>query len=216
VEAAVQAGAAERAAQWKSNAALRAARMGDVSGAQKLARESMALNPTAWNAPTLALAFASVGDITQALVLKRQVDEKLPQHIPFQRSDLPAVQAEIYMQQGNPDAATRLLETTTKYDLKLVEYFGVDPAYVRGEAYLKSGQGEQAAKQFRKVLDHPGLVVNSINGPLARLQLARAQLLTGDRQAARSSYQEFLKLWKNADPDLPIYKQAKSEYAKLQ
>jgi serine/threonine protein kinase/DNA-binding winged helix-turn-helix (wHTH) protein/tetratricopeptide (TPR) repeat protein len=216
VEAAVRAGAPQRAAQWTSIAALRAARMGDMNRAQTLAREAMTLKPIVWSAPVLAQAFAETGDIAAALELKRQVEEKLPQHVTFQRSDLPALEAEIYLQQGKPDAAIRVLETTAQYDLKEAWYFGVDPAYVRGEAYLKAGRADQAATQFHKVIDHPGLVANSINGPLSRLQLARAQVLMGDKQAARSSYQEFLKLWKDADPDLPIFKQAKSEYAKLQ
>ncbi len=86
---------------------------------------------------------------------------------------------------------------------------------LRGEAYLLAGNGQQAAVQFRKMLDHPGLLANSVNGPLARLQLGRALVMAGDKEAARKSYQDFLTLWKDADPDIPIYKQAKAEYANI-
>lgn len=98
----------------------------------------------------------------------------------------------------------------------VVEPFGnMYPTYVRGLAYLKASQGENAANEFQKVVDHPGLVLNFIIGALAHLQLARAQVMMGDKDAARKSYQDFLTLWKNADPDIPIYQQAKAEYAKL-
>jgi tetratricopeptide (TPR) repeat protein len=108
-----------------------------------------------------------------------------------------------------------MLERVAPYDLVSSDYFGLESAYIRGEAYLKAGQGQHAAAEFRKVLDHPGVVANSINAPLARVQLARAQEMMGDKEAARKSYQDFLTLWKDADPDIPIYKEAKAEYAKL-
>jgi tetratricopeptide (TPR) repeat protein len=90
------------------------------------------------------------------------------------------------------------------------------PAYVRGLAYLKAGQGEQASAEFQKILDHPGIGLNFVTAALAHLQLGRAQAMMGDKGAARKSYQDFLTLWKDADPDIPIYKQAKAEYATLQ
>lgn len=89
------------------------------------------------------------------------------------------------------------------------------PIYVRGRAYLKAGQGKEAAAQFQKILDNPGIALNSVRGALARLQLGRAQVMMGDKAAARKSYQDFLTFWKDADPDIPIYKQAKAEYARL-
>jgi hypothetical protein len=89
------------------------------------------------------------------------------------------------------------------------------PAYIRGLAYLSMGQGKLAAGEFQKMIDHPGIVGLCVTGALAHLQLGRAQVMMDDKTAARNSYQKFLSLWKNADPDLPIYKQAKAEYAKL-
>jgi predicted Zn-dependent protease len=90
------------------------------------------------------------------------------------------------------------------------------PVYVRGEAYLAAHQGGQAATEFQKILDHRGVLGNSPLGALTRLQLARAYVMQGDRAKAKAAYQDFLTLWKDADPDIPIYKQAKAEYARLQ
>jgi hypothetical protein len=90
------------------------------------------------------------------------------------------------------------------------------PAYLRGLAYLKLGKGLEAAREFQKMIDHSGILQDFITAPLSHLQLGRAQVMMGDKVAARKSYQDFLSLWKDADPDIPIYKQAKVEYAKLQ
>ena len=90
------------------------------------------------------------------------------------------------------------------------------PPFVRGEAYLEEGQGRQAATEFQKLIDHPGVVLNFVLGALAHLQLGRAKAMTGDKEGARAAYQDFLALWKDADPDIPILKNAKAEYAKLQ
>ncbi len=89
------------------------------------------------------------------------------------------------------------------------------PAYLRGLAYLKLGQGREAAAEFHKMIDHPDILQDFITLPLAHLQLGRAQVMMGDKAAARKSYQDFLTLWKDADPDIPIYQQAKAEYARL-
>jgi tetratricopeptide (TPR) repeat protein len=90
------------------------------------------------------------------------------------------------------------------------------PIYVRGEAYLKIGEGQQAAMEFQKIVDHKGIVLNFPFGALAHLQLGRAYQLAGDKAKARAAYQDFFALWKDADPDIPILKEAKAEYAKLQ
>jgi Tfp pilus assembly protein PilF len=90
------------------------------------------------------------------------------------------------------------------------------PIYVRGEAYLAEHQGREAAVEFQKILDHRGIVLNEPIGALAHLQLGRAYDMSGETTKARAAYQDFLTLWKDADPDIPILKQAKAEYAKLQ
>jgi tetratricopeptide (TPR) repeat protein len=162
------------------------------------------------------LALAAAGDVPDALETARQLDRQFPLNTLIQRCELPTIRAQIYLQQDNPGSAIEILRQATSYELRYSDTFGLEPAYVRGEAYLQARQAQQAATEFRKVLEHRGIVGNSINGALAHLQLGRAQVMMDDKTAARKSYQDFLTLWKDADPDIPIYKQAKAEYAKLQ
>ena len=108
-----------------------------------------------------------------------------------------------------------LLEAARPYELAMASYADLRPAYVRGLAYLQLHDGAKAADEFQKIVDDPGLVVNSIIGALSYLQLARAERMAGDRDAARTHYQDFLAMWKDADPGIPILKQAKAEYARL-
>ena len=103
----------------------------------------------------------------------------------------------------------------TPYEMGGESFLFLYPAYVRGQAYLRAGQGQQAAAEFQKILDHPGIMLNFVTGALVHLQMARAQVLSGDKEAARKSYQVFLDLWKNADPDLTVLKTAQAEYEKL-
>ena len=119
----------------------------------------------------------------------------------------------------DPAAAIDLLRGTAKYDLALTNSFDFDyvyPAYIRGLASLELSDGRSAAAQFQKLIDNPGLTIRHVTGPLAWLQLGPAQKMMGDEAAARKSYETFLDLWKNADPDIPIYQQGKAEYANLQ
>jgi hypothetical protein len=119
------------------------------------------------------------------------------------------------LQQHDP-AAIDLLRGTVPYDLADTDSFDyLYPAYIRGLAYLESGDGRSAAGEFQKLIDNPGLCWEYITGPLARLQLGRAQRLMGDNASARKSYEEFISIWKDADPDLPVHRQAKAEYAQL-
>ncbi len=128
---------------------------------------------------------------------------------------VPTVRAAIKLQQHDP-AAIDLLRGSVPYDLADNHSFDyLYPAYLRGLAYLELGDGRSAAGEFQKLIDNPGLCLESINGPLAQLQLGRAQKMMGDEAASRKSYETFLDLWKSADPDIPIYQQAKAEYAKL-
>ena len=123
---------------------------------------------------------------------------------------------------GQPTKAVELLEAAVPNELgtprsTIHGYFGaLYPIYARGEAYLAAGQGHEAAAEFQKILDHRGIVVSDPIGALAHLQMGRACALAGDKSGAASAYDDFLSLWKDADPDLPIYNAAKAEYAKLQ
>ena len=117
---------------------------------------------------------------------------------------------------SHPAAAIDLLRGTVQYDLAdTLSFDYLYPAYIRGLAYLESGDGRSAAREFQKLIDNPGMCWAYVTGPLARLQLGRAQRLMGDNEAARKSYREFLSIWKDADPDVPIYRQAKAECAQL-
>jgi tetratricopeptide (TPR) repeat protein len=119
-------------------------------------------------------------------------------------------------QQHDPKAAIDLSAGPFKYEFAFTQSFDyLYPAYIRGQAYLESGDSRSAAVEFQKLIDNPGLCWEYLTGPLARLQLGRAEKLMGDDAAARKSYEEFLTIWKDADADIPIYRQAKAEYAQL-
>ena len=164
----------------------------------------------------LALVLARSGRIQEAGKFADEVSPERPEDTLVQHYFLPTIRAAIKLQQHDPAAAIELLRGTVKYDLAFTGLFDyVYPAYIRGLAYLELGDGQSAAAQFQKLIDNPGITVRYVTGPLARLQLGRAQKMMGDDAAARESYEKFLNLWKNADPDLPIYQQAKAEYAKL-
>jgi serine/threonine protein kinase/DNA-binding winged helix-turn-helix (wHTH) protein/tetratricopeptide (TPR) repeat protein len=164
----------------------------------------------------LALALARSGRTEEAGKLTDQISAERPEDTLVQNYFAPTIRAAIKLQQHDPAAAIDLLRGTAKYDLAFTESFDyVYPAYIRGLAYLELGDGRAAAAQFQKLIDNPGLTLRHVIGPLAWLQLGRAQKMMGDQAAARKSYEAFLDLWKNADPDIPIYQQAKAEYAKL-
>jgi eukaryotic-like serine/threonine-protein kinase len=164
----------------------------------------------------VALVLARSGRAAEAGSLADQVSAERPEDTLVQHYFVPTIRAAIKLQQHDPAAAIDLLRGTAKYDLAFTGSFNyVYPAYIRGLAYVGLGDGQSAAAQFQKLIDNPGFTVRHVIGPLARLQLGRAQKMMGDEASARKSYETFLDLWKNADPDLPIYQQAKAEYAKL-
>jgi tetratricopeptide (TPR) repeat protein len=159
---------------------------------------------------------ARSGRIEEAGKFANEVSAERPEDTLVQHYYVPAIRAAIKLQQHDPAAAIDLLGGTVKYDLAFTGLWDyVYPAYIRGLAYLELGDGRSAAAQFQKLIDNPGFTVRFVTGPLARLQLGRAQKMMGDDDAARKSYETFLNLWKNADSDIPIYQQAKGEYAKL-
>src|SRR5580704_7167345 len=151
----------------------------------------------------LALALARSGRAEEAGKLADKISAERPEDTLVQHYLIPAIRA-----------AIELLRGTAKYDLAVTSSFDfLYPAYIRGLAYLQLGDGRSAAAQFQKLIDNPGFTVRHVTGPLARLQLGRAQTMMGDQAAARRSYETFLNSWKNADSDIPIYQQAKAEYA---
>src|SRR5271155_639180 len=165
----------------------------------------------------LAQALARSGRAEEAGRIADQVSAERPEDTLVQHYFIPTIRAAIKLRQHDPATAIDLLRGTAKYDLAFTGSFNyVYPAYVRGLAYLELGDGQSAAAQFQKLIDNPGITVRHVTGPLAWLQLGRAQKMMGDEGAARKSYETFLDLWKSADPDIPIYQHAKAEYAKLQ
>ena len=164
----------------------------------------------------LALALARSGKTEQAGKIADEVNAEAPLDTVVQYYLVPTVRAAIKLQQHQPAAAIELLRGASKYELAYTDSFDfLYPAYVRGQAYLALGDGGSAAAEFQKLIDHPGLTRYHVTGPLSWLQLGRAQKMMGDEAAARKSYEKFLSLWKDADPDVPIYQQAKAEYAVL-
>jgi len=164
----------------------------------------------------LALSLARSGRTDEANRLADQVSQEAPLDTIAQKYLVPTVRAAVKLQHHDPNAAIDLLRETVQYDLADTDSFDyLYPAYIRGLAYLDLGDGRSATGEFQKLIDNPGLCWDYITCPLARLQLGRAERLMGDDASARESYEEFLTIWKDADPDLPIYRQAKAEYAQL-
>jgi DNA-binding winged helix-turn-helix (wHTH) protein/tetratricopeptide (TPR) repeat protein len=166
---------------------------------------------------TVALTFALLGNQSEAQNLIDKMNRESPLGTVVQSYTLPTIRAVVELRSNNPAKAIDLLRVTEPYELAELPMppNALYPAYVRGLAYLQLGQGRQAAAEFQKLIDHPGVARLHHQGALARLQLGRAQAMMGDKAAALKSYQNFLTLWKDADPDIPIYQQAKAEYARL-
>ena len=148
------------------------------------------------------------------------MNKRFPEDTLVQFNYLPALRAKIALLHSNPQQALDILKVASPYELDLpavdsYNWPNLYPVYVRGEAYLAAHQGSEAAAEFQKILDHRGIVLNEPIGALAHLQLGRAYAMQGDTAKARAAYQDFLTLWKDADPDIPILIQAKAEYTEL-
>jgi len=205
----------ETVADYKLDEARSCALVGVVIRAKELTNQALAIST--WRAVKAAETLAVVGDIAHAQELANALDHDFPLHTLIQNRDLPTIRALILIQDQRPQEAIKILQTAKAYERAGAgDGVGLYAVYVRGQAYLRSGNATQAAVEFQRVLDERGRVGFFIIGALAHLQLGRAQVMMGDKVAARKSYNDFLILWKDADPDIPIYKQATTEYAKLQ
>jgi eukaryotic-like serine/threonine-protein kinase len=162
----------------------------------------------------VALALALAGDTAAAEKLAAELDRTFPLDRLVQRYRLPAIRAAVALQHKDPKRAVELLQVTGP--IELGDNGDLFPIYLRGEAYLMLRDGNAAAAEFQKFIDHRGRVGNFPWGALARLQLGRAYVLSGDKTKAKIAYQDFLALWRDGDPGIPVLKQAKVEYAKLQ
>lgn len=232
VDEAIRADSKENGAVWLENLALREAGFGNVTQAKQSAGEGLKLDPNSQGAQMeAALAFAMTGDRAHAEALAQDLRKTYNSDTQVQSLWLPAVEAQLALNGKDSQAAIKTLQPASPP----IEYGAINflvnttclyPSYIRGQAFLAAGQGKEAAAEFQKILDHSTFVWNCWTGALAHLGLARANALqaknsTGaEADAARvralAAYKDFLTLWKDADPDTPIYKQAKAEYAKLQ
>ena len=168
-----------------------------------------------------ALTWAYAGDDERTQKLTDDFGQRFPEATIVQFNYLPTLRAKLAVSKGNASEALETLRAALPYELGRTTYSSYGwtsmyPVFVRGEAYLALHQGSEAAAEFQKILDHRGIVLNEPIGALAHLKLARAYAMQGDTAKAKAAYQDFLTLWKDADPDIPILKQAKAEYAKVQ
>jgi len=217
-DSAVRSDSKETAALWKVNAALREAEIGNAAYARAGASGALKLSQGPDVKVAAALSFARIGDISQAKALAEELETTFPTNTMLKLYWLPTINATIELNRRNSSQALLDLEPSAPYELggagAFINY--LYPVYTRGQAYLLGRNGTAAAAEFQKMLDHSGVVQNFVTGSLAHLQIGRAYTISGDTAKAKAAYEEFFILWKDADPDIPIYKQAKAEYAKLQ
>jgi tetratricopeptide (TPR) repeat protein len=210
--------AKESAASYQAAAALREVESGNQEQARADANAALKLAPNRDVRAIAALALARAGDSAGAARLAAELDKTFPLDTQVQRYWLPTIRAGVALERKDPNKAIELLKVAGPVELGFSTNLTIFmcPVYLRGEAYLMLHDGNRAAAEFQKFIDHRGMVVNFSWGALARLGLARAYDVVGDTAKARAAYQDFLTLWKDADPDIPILKQAKAEYARLQ
>jgi len=220
----------ESGAIWLANAALREAAFGNAVDAERTAAKALKIAPTSQGIEAEAsLTFATTGDRSRAGSLAQALNKRFPLDTQMQSLWLPAIRTQLAISRKNSGYIL-----TDPQNVSPVEFGGMlftlnpsclYPTYIRGNAYLVAGRGKEAAAEFQKILDHSGIVWNCWTGALAHLGVARANALQAStlhgadsdaaRARAQSAYNDFLTLWKDADPDIPILKQARAEYVKL-
>jgi tetratricopeptide (TPR) repeat protein len=231
VESAVNSDSKESGAIWIENAALREAAFGNAREAKEAVVDGLKLAPASQSVGVeAALAYAMAGNTVRAESMSKDLDRRYPLDTQVQSLWLSAIRAQVALDRKNPSMAIESVQTAVPIELGQITFVNniscLYPTYIRGKAYLAAGQGKPAAAEFQKILDHSGIVWNCWTGALAHLGVARANALQAktsqgaDSGAARvralAAYKDFLALWKDADPDIPILIAAKSEYARLQ
>ena len=216
-DSAVRSDAKETGAQWLAFQALREAELGNVTAARQAVARALALAPGRDVKVVAALALARTGETAQSRTILEALQKSEPSNTYLKVYWFPVIEASIAMAQQAPDRAIIALEPALPYELGgPPPGISMYPPYIRGVVYLAQKNGPAAAVEFQKFLDHAGIVQNFLLGSLAHLQRARAYAIAGDTAKAKAAYKDFLTLWKDADPDIPILKEAKAEYAKLQ
>ena len=221
VETARQAGQKEPAATYLAGQAVWEALFGDATEARRNASAALQLSTGRDAEYAAAFGFGVAGDLPRSEALATDLEKRFPEDTSVQFNYLPALRALATLQRHDFQKALKQLEVANPHELAIsalaFNYFygAMYPTYLRGQAYLASGRGAEAATEFQKIIAQRGLVFADPIGSLARLQLARAYVMQGDKTKAKAAYDDFLALWKNADPDIPIYRRAKTEYKTL-
>ncbi len=215
VDSARRANASETAALWRASAALREAEFGNSAIARAEAMDAMTMFSGRDVKIIAAMALARSGDTRGAQKIATVLNKEFPRSTTVQGYWLPSIRAAIDLR-ANPIKAVEILRMATPYEMGQSQPFELGmmyPVYLRGLAYLQAGMGTEAAREFQKIIDSPGIVLNFHVGALAGLQLARAYSTAGDRARARTAYEKFLQLWSDADADIPVLVQARTEFA---
>jgi tetratricopeptide (TPR) repeat protein len=217
VDSAIHADSKETAALWEVNGALQEVEFGNFAAARRVANAALLLAPGRDVKTFAALALARAGDGDRANRIAKELEKTNPTNTILNFYWLPAIKAATELRHGESAKALISLEVTSPYELGQTysSYGNLYPVYLRGEAYLLARNGPAAASEFQKFADYRGIVLNSPLVALACVQLARAQMLSGDFPAARKSYERFFLLWADADAKIPVLKQAKVEYERL-
>lgn len=218
VDSAIRADSKETAALWQVNGALREAEFGNAAAARHDADAAIALSPGRDVRVLAALVRARAGDIARARSLADGLEKTYPTNTTLKLYWFPTVRAALELGGKNPAQALVALEAVAPYEFGEPPPFQVGtlyPPYLRAEAYLALHDGPAAAREFQKLIDRRGLVINYPLGALAYFGLGRAYVLSGETAKAKAAYQEFFTRWKDADPEIPILKEAKTESAKL-
>jgi DNA-binding winged helix-turn-helix (wHTH) protein/tetratricopeptide (TPR) repeat protein len=218
VEAARKVDEKEAPALYLANAAVREALLGNSALAKQQAQAAVAISNSRDAEALSAIALGLADNSMQATRLADDLGRRFPQDTIVQFNYLPSIHAVILLRSKNYLRATEVLQKAAPYELGgniQTLNFVLYPVYLRGEAYLAAKQGAAAAAEFQKIIDHPGAVRSEPIGALARLELGRALAIAGDPAKAKTAYQEFFTLWENADPDIPLLRQARTEYAML-
>jgi tetratricopeptide (TPR) repeat protein len=222
VRLAEQSGQKERAALFQSAAAVREGFFGDAAAARQGATKALALSKERDVAYGAGFGLALAGDSVATQTLADDMEKPFPEDTSVKFNYLPVLRASVALNHHDPGKAIELLQAASAYELGqppscFYGFFGVlYPVYVRGEAYLALHQGAQAVAEFQKIVDHRGIVLSDPIGAMAHLQLGRAYAMAGDQAKAKAAYDDFLNLWKDADSDIPVLRQARVEYARLQ
>ncbi len=221
VNLADQAAHSERAALSEAGTAVWEAFSGNASAARNNALAALALSNQREVQYGAAFALALAGDYARSQTLADDLENRFPEDTSVRFNYLPVLRAIVALKHGEPSKSIELLQISVPYELgtqrsTMHGLFGaLYPIYVRGESYLAVHRGVEAAAEFQKILDHRGIVVSDPVGALVHLQLGRAFAMSGDRTQAKAAYHDFLTLWGDADLEIPVFKQAKAEYAKL-